>query len=184
MFLVDAWAYRSNHDAVDFCVLLTSFWCDIVDGKIRIRTMYRIVRVYPESVFLTSNNMRMCDGNMDTLVVHWYRHWLVVAFVAVSATMMTSTMWTMMMMRLVRSYFVSLHCFFFGRKIQQERQNNTNFAQCFFFGFKTDKFFFLKFFQFSKEFKEFCIWFIEKIKKLIFVFVIFYIFKKQKKKER
>lgn len=137
MFSADAWACRLNHDAVDFCGWLVSFWCDIVDGKIRTRTVCRIVRVCPESAVSMNSSRRMCVYSMDILVVRWCRHWLAVAFAAVLATTMTSTMTTTTMMMPVQSYFVGLHlvvCFFFifwKEKDRNKRQNNTNLVQKF-----------------------------------------------------
>lgn len=127
MFSVNAWAYRWNHDAVDFCALWGSFWCGIVDGKIRIHTMCPIVRVYPENVFLMNNNRRMCVCSMGILGVRWYRRWLAVAYGVEWVTTTTSTMRTMTMTTLVQSNFEGLQC---SEKRYNKRQNNTNFAHC------------------------------------------------------
>lgn len=138
MFSADVLACHLNHDAVDSCVWLVNFWCDIVDGRIRIRTVCRIVRACPESVVSMNSNRKMCVYSMDILVVRWYRHWWAVAFVVVLATTMTSTMTMRTTMMLVQSCFVVLHgcvCRVFllerKRKNRNKRQNNTILVQKF-----------------------------------------------------
>lgn len=133
MFLINVLACHLIRDAGDFYALLMNFWCGTVDGKIRIRTMYPTVRVYLENAVSTSSSMKMCDDNMDILVVHWFRHWLVAAFEVVMATMKT-----MMMMMLIQQHFEGLH---FWKNITKYKtiqillEFRLDFLLIFFFGF-------------------------------------------------